>query len=178
VADAVVVPGGRFGPAAGLLMYASLVADRRGATVHRHSWSTRPLQPFEPEVEAWVRGEIGALLDTVGDNPLLIAKSLGTNAAAVAAERNLPAVWLTPILTAPWVVAALGRATAPFLLVGGTADQLWDGATARSLSAHVLEIEGGDHGLGVPGPITDTIAVLGRMVTAMDEFLDATDWPS
>jgi hypothetical protein len=172
-----VVPGGRFGPAAGLLMYASLVADRRGATVRRHSWTQHPPSPSEPEVEAWVCEEIGALLDTVGGNPLLIAKSLGTNAAAVAAERRLPAVWLTPILTVPWIPEALGRATAPFLLVGGTADAVWDSAVARRLSAHVLEIEGADHGLQVPGPLVDSIAVLGRVVTAMDEFLDAIDWP-
>jgi hypothetical protein len=29
VADAVVIPGGMFGPAAGLLMYAAAVAERR-----------------------------------------------------------------------------------------------------------------------------------------------------
>jgi hypothetical protein len=140
-------------------MYASLVADRRGATVRRHSWTQHPPSPSEPEVEAWVCEEIGALLDTVGGNPLLIAKSLGTNAAAVAAERRLPAVWLTPILTVPWI------------------PEVWDSAVARRLSAHVLEIEGADHGLQVPGPLVDSIAVLGRVVTAMDEFLDAIDWP-
>jgi hypothetical protein len=61
--------------------------------------------------------------------------------------------------------------------VGGTADAVWDSAVARRLSAHVLEIEGADHGLQVPGPLVDSIAVLGRVVTAMDEFLDAIDWP-
>jgi hypothetical protein len=58
MADAVVVPGGRFGPAAGLLLYAGSVADRRGATVHRHSWSREPMDPFEREVEGWVCAEL------------------------------------------------------------------------------------------------------------------------
>ena len=158
-------------------MYAAAVAERRGGTVKRHSWSQRPPRPFEPEIEAWVRDEILALLDAGGGSALLIGKSLGTNAAGVAAERRLPAVWLTPILTAPWVVAALTRATAPFLLVGGTSDAMWDGALARRLSPHILEVEGADHGMYVPGPLTDSIAVLGRLVTAMDEFLGAIDWP-
>jgi pimeloyl-ACP methyl ester carboxylesterase len=172
-----VVPGGRFGPAAGLLLYASLVPERRGAAVRRHSWTEDPPSPNEPVVEAWVREEIDALLDAVGGHPLLIAKSLGTNAATVAAERRLPAVWLTPILTVPWIPGALSRATAPFLLVGGTADAVWDGALARQLSPHVLEVDGADHGMQVPGPVVDSVAVLGRVVTAMEEFLDAIDWP-
>jgi pimeloyl-ACP methyl ester carboxylesterase len=177
VADAVVVPGGVYGPAAGLLMYAAAVAERRRATVHRHSWSQPPTKPFEPEIEGWVCDEVGPLLDTVGGRPLLIGKSLGSNAATLAAERSLPAVWLTPILTTPWVAAALGRATAPFLVVGGTADTMWDGAMARRLSPYVLEVEDADHGLYVPGPLTDSIAVLGRVIAGMEEFLDTIGWP-
>ena len=71
----------------------------------------------------------------------------------------------------------MSRATAPFLLVGGTADSMWDSTAARSLSPHVLEIEAANHGLFVPGPLQNTIAVLGRLVSAIDEFLDAIEWP-
>jgi hypothetical protein len=158
-------------------MYAGAVAERRGATVHRRWWSQEPPNPFEPEVEAWVRAEVAPLLDALGGSPLLIAKSLGTNAAGLAAERSLPAVWLTPILTVPWVPAALASATAPFLVVGGTADATWDGEVARRLSPYVLEVQGADHGLYLPGPLSDSIALLGRVVAAMDGFLDAIDWP-
>jgi pimeloyl-ACP methyl ester carboxylesterase len=177
VADAVVVPGGKFGPAAGLLMYAGAVATRRGATVHRHSWTQEPPDPFQAAAESWVCAEVSHVLDAVGGSPLLVAKSLGTYAAALAVERGTPAVWLTPVLTVPWVSAALSRATAPFLIVGGTADAMWDGALARRLSPHLLEIEGADHGMFVPGPLTDSIAVLGRVVAEIDGFLDAIDWP-
>jgi hypothetical protein len=177
MADAVVVPGGNFGPMAGLLMYAGLAAGRRGATVHRHSWTREPSDPFVPEIESWVRGEVVPLLDGIGGRPLLIAKSLGTNAAALAAERGLPAVWLTPVLSVPWIATAMAGATAPFLLVGGTADALWDGDLARRLSPHVLEVEGADHGMQLPGPLIDTIGVLGRVVTAIEEFLDTIGWP-
>ncbi|MFJ9779636.1 hypothetical protein ACIRSS_08635 [Amycolatopsis sp. NPDC101161] len=177
MADAVVVPGGAFGPAAGLLMYAGVVAERRGAAVHRHGWSQPPSHLFEPQIESWVCDEIRPVLDRL-ENPLLIGKSLGTNAAALAAERSLPAVWLTPILTVPWVVAALERATAPMLLVGGTGDALWDGAEARRLSPYLLEVGEADHGMQVPGPIGESVAVLGRVLIAIDEFLDAIAWPS
>jgi hypothetical protein len=166
-----------FGPAAGLLMYAGEVAARRGATVRRHSWSRDSPDPSAPEVQDWVREEVTPSLDALGGSPLLIGKSLGTDAAVLAAERSLPAVWLTPRLTVPWVAAALGRATAPFLLVGGTADAVWDGALARRLSPHVLEVDRADHGMYVPGPLTDSIAVLGEVVVAVEGFLEAIDWP-
>ncbi|WP_436521248.1 alpha/beta hydrolase [Actinoplanes sp. HUAS TT8] len=176
--DVIVVPGRMFGPAAGMLMYAGTVAEERGATVHRHAWSGEPPWAADPSAESWVVGEVTPVLDAVGGSPLLIAKSLGSNAAALAAERSLPAVWLTPILDSPWVVAALERATAPFLLVGGTGDTMWDGAAARRLTPHVLEIDQADHGMYVPGPVADSIAVLGRIVGAIDDFLETIGWPA
>ncbi|MBG0564102.1 alpha/beta hydrolase [Actinoplanes aureus] len=178
MADAVVIPGRMFGPGAPLTMYAGDVAERLGAQVHRHSWSEQPPTMFDPKLEDWVAGEVSPLLDTLGGRPLLIAKSLGTNAAVLAAERSMPAVWLTPLLHAPWVTTALRRAKAPFLLVGGTADESWNGKLARDLSRYVLEVDEADHGLYVPGPLTDSIAVLGLMVVAVREFLESINWPA
>lgn len=171
------IPGGRGGPYAGALAYAAEVAERRDATVHRHFWSRDPENVSAPESEQWVRSEVAPLLDAVGGRPLVVAKSFGTIGAALAAERSLPAVWLTPLLTLPWVAAAMERATAPMLLIGGTSDQWWDGDVARRLSPYVFEEEGADHGMFVPGPLTDTIEVLGHMVTAVDDFLSAVEWP-
>jgi hypothetical protein len=177
MADAVVLPGGRYGPTAPLLAYAGDVAERRGATVHRHAWTERPGMPLGAPIQAWVAGQISPLLDTLPDMPLLIGKSLGTAAAALAADRSLPAVWLTPLLSEPWAVAALRRANAPFLLIGGTADPYWNTTTAGELSPHLLEVDAADHGMYVPGPLTDTIAVLARIVTTIEDFLHTIAWP-
>jgi hypothetical protein len=70
----------------------------------------------------------------------------------VAADRGLAAVWFTPLLTDEPTVAALRRATGPTLLAGGTADQFWDGPVARSVTADVVEVDGADHAMFVPGP--------------------------
>ena len=164
-----------------MLFYAGDVAERRGATMHRHQWSPDPpVPPEDPDeaVEDWVLADATPLLDAVGGSPLLIGKSLGSYAASLAAERGLPAVWLTPLLIAPPVTAALEQATAPFLLIGGTADRAWDGAAARLLTPHVCEVDGADHGMYVPGPLVDSIAVLGRIVQAVEDFLDTIGWPA
>ncbi|MEZ7125235.1 hypothetical protein ACBR40_07850 [Nonomuraea sp. AD125B] len=108
--------------------------------------------------------------------PLLIGKSLGSYAAAVAADRGLPGVWLTPLLTMPACVGPLRRAAQPFLLVGGTADEFWDGGLARELTPHVLEVDGADHGMKVPGPLRRSAEVLGLVTTAVESFLDGVVW--
>jgi hypothetical protein len=180
MADAVVIPGRSFGSGAPLPMYAGDLAASRGATVHRHDWAAPAPAPAVlagPTGRAFVRAEVTPLLNRVGGRPLLIGKSLGTHAAALAAERDLPAVWLTPLL-APVVVTALERATAPFLLLGGTADRYWDGPVARRLTPHVFEVPGADHGMYVPGPLTASIMVLASVVGAVAEFLDEIGWPN
>ncbi|WP_433359325.1 alpha/beta hydrolase [Actinoplanes sp. CA-142083] len=172
MADAVVIPGRLFGPGAPLPMYTGDLAESR-ATVHRHEWTSTPQSDAGP----WVRAQVTPLLDKLGGRPLLIGKSLGTYAAAVAAERDLPAVWLTPLLHLPAVVDAMSRATAAFLLIGGTRDDSWDAQVARRLTPHVFQVQGADHGMYVPGPLTASIAVLAQVVEATAEFLDEIGWP-
>lgn len=173
---AVVLPGGMFGPNVPLLWYAADAAEARGAEIRRVSWS-RPDEPpqLDPaERGPWVREDVEPVLDGAG---LVIAKSLGSYAAPLVADRGLPAVWLTPTLIESYVADGLRRATAPFLLVGGTADGLWDGDLARELTPHVLEEPDADHGMYVEGPLARSTEVLGRVVTAVERFLDEIVWP-
>lgn len=176
MSDAFVIPGA-YSPFTPLSYYAGIVAERRGATVHLHEWTEKVPNWQVPAIADWVRAQVIPLLDSSDGTPLLIGKSIGSNAAVLTAERSLPAVWLTPLLTFPWVVAALESATAPCLLVGGTADKMWDGVAARRLSPYVLEVEHADHAMNVPGPVVDSIDVLSRVVQAIEEFLKTIDWP-
>jgi hypothetical protein len=181
MAAAVVIPGRAFGPYSPLLMYTGDVAEELGADVHRHEWTAEPPgkpELYQPVAEAWVGEQVSPLVDRAGGRPLLIGKSLGTNAAALAAGRDLPAVWLTPLLGCAHVVAALRRATAPFLLIGGTADRQWDSAVAHGLTPHVFEVADADHGMYVPAGLSASIAVLARVADAAAEFLDEIGWPA
>ena len=177
---AVLIPGQRYSTDGPLLMFAGLAAERRSGLVHRIDW-TVPELPDDDAERAWVAARVIEAVDAATAAgraaPVLIGKSLGSLAAPVAAAGNLPAVWLTPLLTDEPMVAALRRATAPFLLVGGTADPLWDGPVARSLTRHVLAIDGADHGMFVPGPLSASADVLGRVASAIEDFLDRQVWP-
>ncbi|WP_305783256.1 alpha/beta hydrolase [Symbioplanes lichenis] len=182
--SAVIFPGAFLGPYAPPLMFAGDAAERAGAERVAHQWE-RPQELIDlPEEErpAWVDRQAAAVLDRTaeelpGASTVVLAKSLGTYAAPQVARRGLPAVWLTPLFFEPTVVAALRAATEPFLLVGGTADPSWDGVLARELTPHVTEIEGADHGLYVPGRLAGSAQVLGRVATAVEDFLDETVWP-
>jgi len=178
---AVVVPGLRYSADGPLLMYAGVAVERRGGSVRRISW-TMPESGDGDDERGWVAARVSEAVDAVAaatgvTAPVVIGKSLGSLAAPVASDRGLPAVWLTPVLTDAPTVAALGRAGAPCLLIGGTADKLWDGRLARSLTPHVLEIDGADHGMFIPGRLSESAAVLGQVITTVEDFLDNQVWP-
>jgi hypothetical protein len=96
----------------------------------------------------WTRVRLEAAIDYAdADELLVIGKSLTTRAAGIAAERRLPAVWLTPLLNDPESVELLRARTAKALLIGGSNDPTWDRTLARELSDDVVELPGADHGL-------------------------------
>lgn len=171
-----------FGPYQPLLFYAATAVRARGGVVEPLDWdAVGSLDPAASSQvrQAWVRDQVVPVLDRLGGRPVLIGKSLGTYAADLAAQRGLPAIWYTPLLLDEMVVASLRASTAPFLLIGGTADTgAWDGALARSLTPYVCEIPDADHGLMVPAGLSASAAVLGEVTAAAERFLDEVVWPA
>lgn len=172
---AVILPGANYGPDAPLLWFArkSALSNGRNVVAVRDSFDR------SGDPQAWVEQRALAALAQTGTDPypVLIAKSLTTLTTGLAAGRSLPSVWLTPLVAnghpmSSAVVAGLVAATAPCLLVGGTADESWDGSIARSVrAAEVLEIDGGDHVLEVPGNARLTFEALEVVTNAIDGFL-------
>lgn len=178
--SAILAPGANYSADGPLLMYAGLAVRRRDGRTRRIVWDlpqTSDVSQLRSAVVSQVESAIGEMTEAAGSVPLVIGKSVGSLAAPVVADRGLAAVWFTPLLTDEATVAALRRATGPFLLVGGTADQLWDGQIARSLTPDVVEIDDADHGMFVPGPLAASAAVLGQVMTAVEDFLDHRVWP-
>ncbi len=179
--NGILVPGGT-GRIVTLHDLAWEVLADRTAHVEDISWVTpRGILDDDAIAEKFVRGQVEEALERAAEvaprgRPVLVAKSFGSYAAALAAERSLPAVWLTPLLTRAPIVDAITRNPAPQLLVGGTEDsKWWDADAARGTGKQVLTVPGGTHSLRVPGPIRNYTTVLGDVATAIEEFLDALD---
>jgi hypothetical protein len=168
---AVVLPGVRYFSQAPLLWFAREAARARG-------WSVLELSeraPGDEEPFAWMRDRAERTLDRAAEaaTVAVIGKSLGSAAAPLAAERGLRAVWLTPLLVRPDVVAALASSSAPALLVGSAADPTWsDGRQPGGDAIEVLEFEGLDHSLQVDGDPLASLDVLRQVTERVGEFVD------
>ncbi|WP_026923110.1 hypothetical protein [Glycomyces arizonensis] len=194
--QALLLPGRNYGVQGPLLMFAHVALQSRGAHIYPVEWQ-RP-ERLTADAQTMVDGvcdQVEAALDRAhnddptrqptttrtgvnADPPLLVGKSLGSAAAVLAAHHGLPAIWFTPLLQDYPIVQALRRATAPYLLIGGTADPAWNSALARELPGEVCEIAGADHGMFVPGrPLVESAYALADIVGAVETFIDTAVWP-
>jgi hypothetical protein len=127
--SAILAPGGNNSVDVPVLMFARLAVQRRGGHVRPITWELAEGRDFASQrqrVASQVEEVVNEMTAATGATPLFIGKSLGSLAAPLVADRGLPAVWFTPLLTDEPTVAALRRATGPSLLVGGAADPYWD----------------------------------------------------
>lgn len=168
---AVVLPGVRYFSQAPLLWFAREAAQAGG-------WSVLELSeraPADEEPFAWMRDRAERALDSASeaDTVAVIGKSLASAAAPLVAERGLAAVWLTPLLIQPEVVAALRAASAPALLVGSSADPTWsNGEQPGGNGIEVLELDGLDHSLQVKGDPLASLDVLRQVTERIGAFLE------
>jgi len=170
------VPGRWYTAQAPLLSLAGEALSDHNAQVETIEWLIPDGFFAADSTEPFVRTYVAAALHRLGERapgatPVVVAKSLGCYAAALVADRSLPAIWLTPVLTDGAIVAAITRSTAPALLIGGSADRLWSPGAAASTGKTVVTVEGGDHGLRVPGRLRAYADVLGDVGTAVEDFL-------
>jgi hypothetical protein len=165
----VLLPGVRYFSQAPLLWFAREAAQARG-------WSVLELSeraPADEEPFAWMRDRAQrALGATEASSVAMLGKSLGSAAAGLAAERGLPAVWLTPLLVRPDVAQAFAATSAPTLLVGSPADQTWGGGeVADNEALEVMELDGLDHSLQVEGDPMASLDALRRVTERIGAFL-------
>jgi len=173
---AVILPGTSYTPNHPLLYYARQVLLAHGWSVQEVWWSSEDLDDFQRF--GWATSGVietaKAALDKVADqNPLVVGKSLGSLALPFVSERGWPAIWLTPLLNLPELANALKTATGKTLLVGGTADDYWDGAIAKASGHQVLEMQGAHHGLEISGDPSASVRLLGELVDVMKAFVES-----
>jgi len=175
---AILLPGGGWYTAARPLLHQARAVLLRHKWTVREVWWTPPRpvsSPPWPDGEEWVawvaEQATKALAGETAERLLFVGKSLGSLAASLAAERGIPAIWLTPVLIEPALVAALENATAPTMLIGGTADSLWDSAVARRIGHPYLEVPHADHGMETDDDPINSAEILKRVTIEMDSFV-------
>jgi len=143
--------------------------------VMAQGWSALEMlgEPGEhPDPLAWVRDcAERALAQASAAQILVIGKSLASLLAEQVADRGFPAAWLTPLLTEAAVTDALAKTRQRTLLIGGTADRLWQpDAIPDNPVLEVLELPGLDHALqrtGDPHAGLDALRQLTEAITRL-----------
>jgi pimeloyl-ACP methyl ester carboxylesterase len=172
----VLLPGARYPTRAPLLWFSREVAIARGYGVLEVLDEPPAGEVAGGDLFSWARDRALRALehDPPRELDVVIGKSLSSDIADLAADRALPAVWLTPLLDRPGIVAALARTTRPTLLVGSTADPTWNAsAIPDNVMLDRLELDGLDHGLQLPGDPQASLAALRKVVKKLDRFLSA-----
>jgi hypothetical protein len=135
-------------------------------------------EPGEQDDElGWERRCANAAIEAAagaGANQIVvIGKSLASLLAGEIADRDLPAVWLTPLLTEPSAIEGLARTRRPVLLAGGEADPTWRlDAVPADRPIEVLDLHGVDHSVQVPGDVIASLSALGRLTEGIIRFLE------
>lgn len=172
---ALLLPGRGYGPQQPLLHFARRCLEQSGRQVRVLPWPKGDVGAGDvvrlvQEAVAELPGRPAA--KSPGDGGLvLLARSSGTLAIPWAAEHGVRGIWLTPLLQVPEVRQALPLLPPGSLLAGGTADPTWDVEVAAASGLPVLQIEGGDHALEIPGDVLRSMAALSRVVHAIADTL-------
>jgi predicted alpha/beta-hydrolase family hydrolase len=172
VGTAVLVPGSGYPPQAPLLFFAGQALLEHGWRVEHHWWDP-PADASSEEINAWVRAEVEGALPADG-RTLIVGKSLGTRAAPVAAERGIPAIWLTPLF-GKRLVEAYAANPAPQLLIGGSGDRLWHSEVAHGLAGPtrtVFEVPDADHVMLVKGDSVRGVSIHVEVQKAIVAWLE------
>jgi pimeloyl-ACP methyl ester carboxylesterase len=167
---AVLLPGQFYPTRAPALWFAREAAMSRG-------WSALEVlgEPGEHDDPlGWERECAEQALEAAGQaQVLLIGKSLASLLARETAERELAAVWLTPLLNEAAVIDGLARTRRPTLLVGGDADPTWlPERVPDNRAIEVLALPGVDHAVQVPGDLRASVDALATLVDGITRFVE------
>lgn len=167
------LPGRGYTAAHPLLHWSATALHERGWWVHAAAWEA---DAFDDDNDARQISLVEqALTDLLDQAPaaavtVVVAKSVGTLAAAAASRAGLPAVWLTPLVQHPQVASSLAEYPVASLVIGGSGDPSWD--SAASVSGERREIADADHSLET-GHWRASMQAHREVVALIEEFADA-----
>lgn len=172
VGRVLILPGRGYTADHPLLFEPTFLARDLGWRVHALEWS--PTGDDLDRAPQYVEEAADRLLADAAEAPhtVVVGKSLGTLGAGWANRHGFPGVWLTPLFDelGPHV-DALTVDGPPALVVGGTADPMWDATVAARTRARIVEIAGADHALRVPGDWRASVAALTTTLESIEGLL-------
>ncbi|MFP3714085.1 hypothetical protein [Puerhibacterium sp. TATVAM-FAB25] len=173
---ATILPGQGYTAQGPLLHYAATVLRDAGWTIRTLVWDGECRGRSEAR-EVYGHVVRDGVTSLPGSRHLVVGKSLGTLAMPVAARMGVPGVWLTPLISEHGTLdvreatLGLGVHQVPALLVGGTADALWDTHVAKASGVRVLEVEGANHSMEVRGDWRRSLEVLDQVTAAVADLV-------
>jgi hypothetical protein len=105
------------------------------------------------------------------EHRLIVAKSFGTFCIPWAEAAQVPAIWLTPILTDDVIRRTLAETSKPDLLIGGSKDKFWATAAPSETTPTFVDILDANHSLEVPNDWRASLAAHVQVFTAIERFL-------
>lgn len=173
------------------LYYPTRELLQRGADILLVDYCLRPAFPTfsDNEIKACIEADTIAayqalLQKRTYQRVTLIGKSLGTLAmghllTAVSPLPQVQAIWLTPLLKRPELLAQIQRAHPRSLFIIGTEDPHYDASELAELEevtgGETLAIEGADHLLEVPDGIIASLHVMEHIMQTIRSFLDRSN---
>ncbi len=186
---AVVFPGYSYRCSEPLLWYPTRVLLAQGADVLWVEYPYDQSQEFgnsdgQVQLEWLFEDSMAALqvAEKVGPfrRTTLVAKSLGTLAMghvlrSISTEKEIRAVWMTPVLTDPDLRQTMEEMKHRSLVVIGSANHYYDRAflekLGKKVGTEILTIPGADHILETEGGTVQSIDVLKTVVESVSRFV-------
>lgn len=168
---AVVLPGAGYTADRPLLFWSTEILAEHGWHVEVVRWKVDEKAQQDPYGFAAQAAEQAFAATPLASQRLIVAKSFGTMAIPWAEKTKTPGIWLTPILTDPKIRRTLAQTTKQDLMIGGSADEFWDGGRKSETAGTFVDIPNANHSLQVPNNWRASLEVHSEIFAHIDEFL-------
>ncbi len=183
----IILPGYRYSADRAELHYPARALVEQGADVLKVEYNY-PLTDYpncaDAEQQRWVTEDVFAAAETAFskrgyERITLIGKSLGTLAMGqLLGDSRFGAarcVWMTPVLTVEPLIKRIEQVKPKSMFIIGTADSYYKPDIVRRLveatKGRQLVVQGMNHGMEIPGGVTDALELLKRIVQEVEAFL-------
>jgi hypothetical protein len=168
---AVVLPGVGYTADRPLLVWAAEILAEHGWHVEAVRWEVNEAAQQDPYGFTAHALEQAFAATPPASQRLIVAKSFGTMTIPWAERTQTPGIWLTPILTDPKIRRSLARTTKQDLLIGGSADDFWDGGRKSEAAGTFMEIPDANHSLLIPNNWRASLEAHAQIFARIEAFL-------